>query len=106
VTVSKVFTGVAQAFPELPVVGILTLHFVPEPGTLLLLGSGVQRSASAATARHWPSRAATLLRGSSSTRVRLWRTRRRRRSFRPPRSRVRSSAVPAPRTLDLRSGRK
>jgi hypothetical protein len=41
VTVSKVFTNLTGAFPELPVVGILTLHFVPEPGTLLLLGSGV-----------------------------------------------------------------
>jgi len=26
---------------ELPVVGVLNLHIVPEPGTLLLLGSGV-----------------------------------------------------------------
>jgi hypothetical protein len=43
VTVAKVFTGLTTTseFPEFPVVGILTLHFVPEPGTLLLLGSGV-----------------------------------------------------------------
>jgi hypothetical protein len=41
VTVSKVYTSLAGAFPELPVFGILSLHFVPEPGTLLLLGSGV-----------------------------------------------------------------
>ena len=41
VTVSKVFTSLTGAFPEYPAVGILTLHFVPEPGTLLLLGSGV-----------------------------------------------------------------
>ena len=41
VTVSKVYTSMATAFPELPIFGILTLHFVPEPGTLLLLGSGV-----------------------------------------------------------------
>jgi hypothetical protein len=41
VTVSKVYTSLAGAFPELPVYAILTLHFVPEPGTLLLLGSGV-----------------------------------------------------------------
>jgi hypothetical protein len=41
VTVTKVYTNLADAFPELPVYAILTLHFVPEPGTLLLLGSGV-----------------------------------------------------------------
>jgi hypothetical protein len=41
VTVSKTYTSLTTAFPELPVVGILNLHIVPEPGTLLLLGSGV-----------------------------------------------------------------
>jgi hypothetical protein len=41
VTVSKVFTTLTLAWPELPVSAILNLHFVPEPGTLLLLGSGV-----------------------------------------------------------------
>ena len=41
VTVSKVYTSLTGAFPELPVFAVLTLHFVPEPGTLLLLGSGV-----------------------------------------------------------------
>jgi hypothetical protein len=41
VTVSKVFTNLTGAFPELPLIGVLTLHFVPEPGTVLLLGSGV-----------------------------------------------------------------
>jgi hypothetical protein len=41
VTASKVFTSLTDTFPELPVVGILNLHIVPEPGTLLLLGSGV-----------------------------------------------------------------
>ena len=41
VTVSKVFTSLTGVIPEMPVTGILTLHFVPEPGTLLLLGSGV-----------------------------------------------------------------
>jgi hypothetical protein len=41
VTVSKVYTSLTGAFPELPVFASLTLHFVPEPGTLLLLGSGV-----------------------------------------------------------------
>jgi hypothetical protein len=41
VTVSKVFTTFTGAFPEMPVTSILTLHFVPEPGTLLLLVSGV-----------------------------------------------------------------
>jgi hypothetical protein len=40
VTVSKVFTSLTGAFPELPLTGILTLHFVPEAGTLLLLGTG------------------------------------------------------------------
>jgi hypothetical protein len=41
VTVTKVFTSLTGAMPDLPMVGILTLHFVPEPGTALLLGSGV-----------------------------------------------------------------
>jgi len=41
VTVSKVFTSLTGAVPEMPMIGILTLHFVPEPGTLLLLGAGV-----------------------------------------------------------------
>jgi hypothetical protein len=41
VTVSKVYTSLTGASPELPLTGVLTLHFVPEPGTLLLLGSGV-----------------------------------------------------------------
>ena len=41
VTVSKVFTSLTGAFPELPLTGVLTLHFVPEPGTLALLASGV-----------------------------------------------------------------
>jgi hypothetical protein len=41
VTVTKVFTSATVAFPEFPVVGVLTLHLVPEPGTLLLFGSGV-----------------------------------------------------------------
>jgi hypothetical protein len=41
VTVTKVYTSLLGAVPEMPVAGILTLHFVPEPGTLLLLGSGV-----------------------------------------------------------------
>jgi hypothetical protein len=41
VTVTKVYTSLIGAFPEFPAAGILTLHFVPEPGTLLLLGSGV-----------------------------------------------------------------
>jgi hypothetical protein len=41
VTVTKVFTSITSGFPEFPVIGVLTLHFVPEPGTLLLLGTGV-----------------------------------------------------------------
>ena len=41
VTVSKTYTSMVGAFPELPLFAILSLHFVPEPGTLLLLGSGV-----------------------------------------------------------------
>ena len=41
VTVSKVYTSLTGAFPEFPVTGVLTLHFVPEPGTLALLASGV-----------------------------------------------------------------
>jgi hypothetical protein len=41
VTVTRAFTSLTGAFPELPVFAVLTLHFVPEPGTLLLVGSGV-----------------------------------------------------------------
>jgi hypothetical protein len=41
VTVTKVYTSLLGAVPEMPVAGILTLHFVPEPGTALLLASGV-----------------------------------------------------------------
>lgn len=41
VTVSKTYTSLAGAFPELPLIGLLNITFVPEPGTLLLLGSGV-----------------------------------------------------------------
>ena len=41
VSVSKAFTSLTTAFPELPLIGILNIHFIPEPGTLLLLGSGV-----------------------------------------------------------------
>ena len=41
VTVSRAFTSLTSSDPELPVFSVLTLHFVPEPGTLLLLGSGV-----------------------------------------------------------------
>jgi hypothetical protein len=41
VTVSKTYTSLTGAFPELPLIGLLQIQFVPEPGTLLLLGSGV-----------------------------------------------------------------
>jgi hypothetical protein len=41
VTVSKLYTSLTGAFPEVPLTAVLTLHFVPEPGTLLLLGLGV-----------------------------------------------------------------
>jgi hypothetical protein len=41
VTATKVFTSLTGAFPELPVTGVLTLHFAPEPGALMLLGSVV-----------------------------------------------------------------
>ena len=30
-----------NASPQLPLFGIVTLNFTPEPGTLLLLGSGI-----------------------------------------------------------------
>ena len=41
VTVSKVYTSLTGAFPEIPLTGMLTLHFVPEPATLVLVGLGV-----------------------------------------------------------------
>jgi hypothetical protein len=41
VTVSKTYTSLTTAFPELPLIGVLQLHLVPEPGTALLLGWGV-----------------------------------------------------------------
>jgi hypothetical protein len=40
VTVTKVFTDLTASFPFVPVVGVLQLHFVPEPGTFLLLATG------------------------------------------------------------------
>jgi hypothetical protein len=41
VTVTKIYTNFYQAFPEFPLIGVLSLHFVPEPGTLVLLATGV-----------------------------------------------------------------
>jgi hypothetical protein len=41
VAVSKTYTTLTGSFPELPLIGILKIHFVPEPGTMLLLASGV-----------------------------------------------------------------
>jgi hypothetical protein len=41
VSVSKTYTSLTSAFPELPLISVLNVHLVPEPGTLLLLGSGV-----------------------------------------------------------------
>jgi hypothetical protein len=41
VTASKVFTSLRDAMPEVWLTGVLNVHFVPEPGTLLLLGAGV-----------------------------------------------------------------
>jgi len=40
VTVSKVYTSLKAAVPELPMIAILNLHFVPEPSTALLLATG------------------------------------------------------------------
>jgi hypothetical protein len=52
VTVSKVHTSLTGAFPEFPMLSILKLHFIPEPGTLLLLGSGVAGLAVLGRRRH------------------------------------------------------
>jgi hypothetical protein len=41
VTPIFISTNIAGASAVVPAFGILTLHFVPEPGTLLLLGSGI-----------------------------------------------------------------
>jgi hypothetical protein len=38
VTASKVYTSMTGAFPEYSMYAVLNLHFVPEPGTLVLLG--------------------------------------------------------------------
>lgn len=54
VTVSKAFTSLTGSRPELPLIGVLRLRFafVPEPGTLLLLGSGVVTLAAVRRRRH------------------------------------------------------
>jgi len=41
VTVTKVFTSLTNAFPELPIFATLNLHFVPEPSTLMLSAAGI-----------------------------------------------------------------
>ena len=40
VTASKVYTSLTGAYPEFPMYAVLNLHFVPEPGTLVLLAAG------------------------------------------------------------------
>jgi len=47
VTPIFVSTSLATSFPVWPLFGILTLHFVPEPGTIVLLGSGIAGFAAA-----------------------------------------------------------
>jgi hypothetical protein len=51
VTTSKVYTSLTGASPELPFNGVLRLHFVPEPGTLLMLALGVAGLAAAGRRR-------------------------------------------------------
>jgi hypothetical protein len=47
VTVSKLYTSMWSEFPPLPLIGILNIHFVPEPSTALLLLTGLAGLAAA-----------------------------------------------------------
>jgi hypothetical protein len=41
VTATKVYTSLTGAVPEVPLTGVLRVHFVPEPGTFVLFAAGI-----------------------------------------------------------------
>ena len=49
VTATKVYTSLTGALPEVPLTGVMTIHFLPEPSTFVLLPAGI----AALGVAHW-----------------------------------------------------